>query len=392
MNKREKNSNIKMNKIVLTHSINNIVSKFTTLFLAVYFLRLTNGNIISVVTYFLFKYAINGVFSLISLKCINKRNVLNIYRLGLLSTGFSLFILLALGKKIVDYIFLYAIIDCATNILYWSAYKMILYEFKKDEQFKKIFSYNSIVSSIISIISTIGMGYIIVNLSYSVVITIIILLIFLALLITFHFDNYEFNINKLKLSNIKYALKDKQSKQIYKLVFLEGMGYRGGLETTITLIIFLTLGTESSLGILDAIFALLGLITSLLVKTYLKESNNKKAFIISSLSILFISIPIIFTNSFEVFIIYNIIFNIAYKVTQILVDTAVFNIHSNETIRKYYLEYTFICETVHGLGKVLSELILLFVVTYSFSLTNLKMVVAILSLSIILQTFIYSKE
>ncbi len=378
-----------MNKIIFTHSINSVVSKFTSLFLAIYFLRITQGNVLSVVLYYTFKYLITWACSFISLKLINKNNVLKIYRLGLLSKGLCLFILLMLGKRVTDYIYLYAILDCSTNILYWSAYKMILYNFKNDLQFKKIFSYNSIVSSAISIISTIGMGYTIVNLSYSVVIIIIIILIFLALLATMFFDKYEFDINKMKVSNLKYPFKDKQAKEVYKILFFEGMGFRGGLETTITLIIFFALGNEASLGNLDAIFALLGLVTSFLVKRYLKEKDNRKAFIISALSILVVSLPIIFTNSFSMFIIYNIIFNIAYKITQILVDTAVFNIHSNETIKKYYLEYIFIGEAIHSFGKVVSELILLIAVIFAFSLNNLRIVAAILSFSIIIQTYIY---
>lgn len=380
-----------MKKLIFTHSINSIVSKFTSLFLAIYFLKITDGNVVSVVSYYLFKYSLNGIFSFLSLKLINKDNALNVYRLGLLSNGLCLFILLILGNKVANYIYLYAIIDGLTSLLYWSAYKMILNNFKNDHEFKKIFSYNSVVTSIISIISTIGMGYIIVNASYNIVITIIIVLIILAVMTTFNFDKYEFEINKIKVSNIKYILKDNQAKQICKIVFFEGMGFRGGLDTTITLIIFLTLASESSLGNLNALFAILGLITSLIVKNHLKEENNKKAFAISALSILIVTIPIIFINSFSVFIIYNIVFNIAYKVTQILVDTAVFNIHSNETIKKYYLEYTFISETIHGFGKALSELILLISVVYSFSLINLRIVAAILSFSIILQTIVYCK-
>ena len=152
---------------------------------------------------------------------------------------------------------------------------MILYNFKNDDQFKKIFSYNSVVTSIISIISTIGMGYVIVNTSYAILLTIIISLVFIAVISTFYLDEYTFDINPIKLSNIKYALKDEQAKEIYKIVFFEGMGFRGGLDTTITFIIFLTLGSESSLGNLNAVFALLGLITSLLAKKYLKEKEVK---------------------------------------------------------------------------------------------------------------------
>lgn len=380
-----------MKKIVFTHSINSIVSKFTSLFLAIYFLKITDGNFVSVVLYYTLKYSLNGVFSFLSLKLLNKQNVLNVYRTGLLSNGLCLLVLLFLGNNIKDYIYLFAILDCATILLYWSSYKMILYNFKNDEQFKKIFSYNSIVTSAISIISTVGMGYIIVNTSYSVLLTIIVVLVFIAVISTFYLDKYTFNINPIKISNIKYAFKDKQAKKIYKIVFFEGMGFRGGLDTTITFIIFLTLGSESSLGNLNAVFAFLGLITSLLVKQYLKEKGNNKAFLISALAILIVTIPIIFTNSFTMFIIYNIVFNISYRITQILVDTAVFNISDNETLTKYQLEYTYLSEQIHGLGKTVSELILLVPVFYSFNLNNLRIVAAVLSFSIIFQMIIYNK-
>lgn len=380
-----------MKKIVFTHSINSIVSKFTSLFLAIYFLKITDGNFISVVLYYTLKYSLNGVFSFFSLKLLNKNNVLNMYRIGLFSNGLSLLLLLFLGESVKNYIYLYAVIDCATSLLYYSPYKMILYNFKNDEDLKKIFSYNSIVSSLISIISTIGMGYLIVNTSYSLLLMIIIVLVFVAVISTFYINNYTFDINPIKLSNIKYAFKDKKAKEVYKIVFLEGMGFRGGLDTTITFIIYLTLGTESSLGNLNAIFALLGLITSFVVKKYLKEKGNKSAFLISALAILVVTIPIIFTNSFEVFIIYNIVFNISYKITQILVDTAVFNVSENKTLTKYQLEYTYLHETIHGLGKTFSELILLFPIVYAFNLNNLRLVAAILSLSIILQMFVYKK-
>ena len=380
-----------MKKIVFTHSINSIVSKFTSLFLAIYFLKITGGNFISVVLYYTLKYSLNWIFSFLSLKLLNKNNVLNVYRIGLLSNGLCLLVLLFLGSNVKNYIYLFAVLDCATSLLYWSAYKMILYNFKNDSQFKKIFSYNSIVTSIISIISTIGMGYVIVNTSYAILLTIIISLVFIAVISTFYLDEYTFDINPIKLSNIKYALKDEQAKEIYKIVFFEGMGFRGGLDTTITFIIFLTLGSESSLGNLNAVFALLGLITSLLVKKYLKEKGNKNAFLISALAILIVTIPIIFTNSFTVFIIYNIVFNIAYKITQILVDTAVFNISSNKTLTKYQLEYTFLGEAIHGFGKAFSELILLIPVVYAFNLNNLRIVAAILSFSILLQMLVYNK-
>lgn len=114
-----------MKKIVFTHSINSIVSKFTSLFLAIYFLKITDGNFISVVLYYTLKYSLNAIFSFLSLKFLNKNNVLKFYRIGLFSNGFCLFVLLLLGNNVKDYIYLFAVLDCATSLLYWSAYKHI---------------------------------------------------------------------------------------------------------------------------------------------------------------------------------------------------------------------------------------------------------------------------
>ena len=106
-----------MKKIVFTHSINSIVSKFTSLFLAIYFLKITGGNFISVVLYYTLKYSLNWIFSFLSLKLLNKNNVLNVYRIGLLSNGLCLLVLLFLGSNVKNYIYLFAVLDCATSLL-----------------------------------------------------------------------------------------------------------------------------------------------------------------------------------------------------------------------------------------------------------------------------------
>ena len=62
-----------MKKIVFTHSIHSIVSKFTSLFLAIYFLRTSDGNFISVVLYYILKYFLTFIFSFLSLKLLNKK-------------------------------------------------------------------------------------------------------------------------------------------------------------------------------------------------------------------------------------------------------------------------------------------------------------------------------
>ena len=69
----------------------------------------------------------------------------------------------------------------------------------------------------------------------------------------------------------------------------------------------------------------------------------------------------------------------------------ILHISSNKTLTKYQLEYTYLSEVIHGLGKAFSELILLIPVVYAFNLNNLRIVAAILSFSILLQMLVYNK-
>lgn len=380
-----------MKKIIISHGAHSLISKFNNIFLGIYFLKLTEGNIPSVILFYLIQFICTPIFSYIVCRIINKNNILKIYRIGILSNSLIFVVLFLLGKNILNYIYLFAIIQNFIGMLYWESYKNIIYNFEGNEQYIKLNSYTNIVNNIISIFSIIGMGYMIANLSYIYLFLTIFIISFIAFLITFKMKIENIKIEKFSNSNIKYLLKDKQAKSIYRIVFFEGMGYCGALTTAIQLIIFLNLGTEFDLGILNALFSLVGIITAIIVKKYLKKDRYTISYIISAISIIISTIPILFSTKLNYFISYNIIFSIAYQITSILMNVAVFNIKENLILNKYRLEYTFVQESIHAIGKVIGEIILLFVVTFSYSLINMQIVVAILSITILFQAIEFRK-
>ncbi len=186
-------------------------------------------------------------------------------------------------------------------------------------------------------------------------------------------------------------LKDKSAKHIYRIVFYEGIGYCGALKTAIQLVIFLKLGSEFSLGYLNALFSFLGILTALIVSKFLKKRYYTKAYILSSVSIILSLIPIIFTSNFKYFILYNIVFNIAYQITSILMNSAIFNIKSMKLLNECRLEYTFLQESIHAYGKVTGEIVLLLIAILFYNLQNLQIAVAIFSATILLQSLEYRK-
>lgn len=380
-----------MKKLILTHTSNSLISKFNNIFLGIYFLKITDGNIASVITFYLIKFLCTPIYSYIVCNLINKKNIVNIYRLGILLNSLTFAFLLVMGNRIRDYIYLYAIVTSFISMLYWQPYKNMIYNFDGDDNYKKFNAYSNIISNIISILSTLGMGYIITKLSYFYIFGIIFIISFIAFIITFTFENKEFKLNKFENNNVKTLIKDKKSKHIYKIVFYEGVGYCGALTTAIQLVIFLNLGSEFSLGYWNAVFSSLGIITALLVKKYLKKDKYVISYILAATSIIISIIPILFSKSFTYFILYNIVFNIAYQITSILMNSAIFNIKSMKLLNEYRLEYTFLQESIHALGKITGEIILLLVVISAYSLQNLQIVVGLFSATILLQALEYKK-
>lgn len=380
-----------MKKLVLTHTSNSLINSFNNIFLGIYFLKLTNGNVTGVITFYLVKFLCTPIFSYIVCNLINKKNMVNIYRLGIFFNALTFVVLFLVGSKIVNYIYLFAIITSFIAMLYWQPYKNMIYNFDGDDNYRKFNAYNNIASNIISILSTLGMGYIITNLSYLYAFAIIFVISFIAFMITFKFDEKDVKINKFENTNVIKLIKDENAKKIYKMVFYEGMGYCGALTTAIQLVIYLNLGSEFSLGYWNAIFSLLGIITAFIVRKYLKKERYVISYIISATSIIVAIIPILFSKAFNYFIIYNIIFNIAYQVTSILMNTVAFNVKNMKLLNECKLEYTFLQESIHALGKIAGELILLVIVAFDYSLQNMQIIVGILSATILLQALEYKK-
>ena len=340
-----------MINLVLTHASESIISTFNNIFLGIYFLKLTDGDIVSVVLFYLVRFISTPIFSYLVNKKLNKKNIINVYRIGIFLNAISFIVLFIMKEKIVDYIYLYAIITSFISMLYWQPYKAMIYNLKDDEEYKKFNSYNNIVGSIISILSALGMGYIITTLSYYYVFAIVFIICLIAFLITFKIDIKELFINKFENKNIIPLLKNKTAQKMYKMVFYEGVANCGALKTAFQLIVFLKFSSEFTLGSWNAVFSLLGIITAILVKNKLKKNKYIQSYIIAATTILISIMPMIFNSSFVYFIIYTVVYSISIQITTILMNSAIFNVKEVNILNNCKLEYTFLQESIHAIRK-----------------------------------------
>ena len=111
--------------LVAVNTIRKIIEIFLGPFLTAYIFKVSTDSIISVSLYNIFSYIIIALFSFVVGVLIKNKYEMLILRIGMISKFIQLIILTLLGKKIINYIWLVAIIAGFSTITWyiiWSNY------------------------------------------------------------------------------------------------------------------------------------------------------------------------------------------------------------------------------------------------------------------------------
>ncbi len=155
-------------KLVILNNLKDIVRIFGNLFLSIYFFNITDGNLIQVLKYWLIYSASNLIYRYVICKWISTNNILKWYRFSLFANLITVSILLILREKIIDYIYLFALLQSFAISLYYATYENITCHINKNNSFKKYFSIDSLLSNAMSIIAPLCLGVLIEKFSYAV--------------------------------------------------------------------------------------------------------------------------------------------------------------------------------------------------------------------------------
>ncbi len=379
-----------MNKLLFTGMLKSLTQMFNTTFLGIYFLKISGGNILEVVLFYIIWYLFHPIFMYIISKKINKNNIIAMYRTGIFFDLLCFMILFFAKENIVKYIYLFAILAAFREAIYWIPQKMLIYNVSREGSYKKYFSYMQIIEKIWIIISTIATGYIITESSYQFVFMIIIVLGIIIFFSTFSLDKIEYEQNSIKIKKMKEMMKNKNSRRTYTMYLLYGMNSGGVLLILVQLVIFMQFNSEFSIGYLNAIFAIIATITLVLLNKYLKPKNYQKAFCIAGLLIIISVLPMLINTNFAFFVIYNIALNIGGQIITVLQSENLFKINDSKDLKNYKLENIMLSEIYLAIGRVTGFIALLIVGSVSFNLLSIKILVMVLSMLIILQIILFN--
>ena len=380
-----------MKKLLFTSMLKSITQMFNTTFLGIYFLKISGGNISEVALFYILWYLFHPIFMYMVSKKLNKNNIIPMFRTGILLDLVCFIILFFAKGGIVKYIYPFAILMAFREAIYWIPQMMLVYNVNKENTYKKYFSCNHIIEKTWIIISTFLTGYLITENSYDLVFLIIIALGVIIYLATFKLDKVSYEQNPIEFNKMKELLKDKDAKRTYKIFTLFGMNSGGVLIVLIQLVIFMQFNSEFSIGYLNAIFALIATITTLLVNKYLKSKQYQKAFMVAAILIVLAIIPMVMNTNFTFFVIYNIVLNIAGQIVSIVLAVNRFQVNENERFKDYRLENIMLGEIYLAIGRVTGFILLYITGKIAFNILSVKVLIMISSLLILLEMIIFNK-
>lgn len=200
----------KWKKILLTHGVRELLMLFNTIFLGIYFLKLTNGNVATVAIYYLIYYTSHILWRYLVGRYIDEKSIMKVYRLSMFTNLSVSLILLILGPNIISYIYLFALYYAFSQCLYWTTYEVMIYELNSKESLKKYFTYDSIVSNLSAIIFPVLFGIILSKYSYPIIFAILSVIALISFILSCTIRNQKIKCQKICLKESKDKIKDKK--------------------------------------------------------------------------------------------------------------------------------------------------------------------------------------
>lgn len=352
-------------KLVILNNLKDIIRIFGNLFLSIYFFNITNGNLIEVLKYWLLYSTSNLIYRYVICKFINTKNVIRLYRVSLLANLITVSILLALRENIVNYIYIFALLQSFAISLYYATYENITCNINKNNSYKKYFSIDSLLSNLMSILAPLCLGALIGTFSYIVAFGVLLIITIGCFVFSFFLNNENVQCQKIEVS--KY-LKSIKNKKIYQKTllqnFFDGFNTWGPVGVLTTVIIYSQISNETIVGGVNSMSNIIGVLVSLLCVKVINKRNFGKLIIPTTIIIFLLTIPISINFSLIVVCLYIILNQIGIVITDINGNSLTYELLTEITETKYQNDYLWNIQFIFDIGRIVGYGIVLLVSYY----------------------------
>ena len=374
-------------KLVVLNNLKDIIRIFENLFLSIYFFNITDGNLIEVLIYWLLYSTSNIVYRYIICKFINTKTVIKLYRLSLFANLVTVSLLLILKENIINYIYIFALLQSFAISLYYATYENITYSINKNNNYKKYFSIDSLLSNLISILSPLCLGALIKTFSYVVAFGILLMITIGCFMFSLFLNNENIQCQKIEVS--KYLRSIKNRKTYLKTLlqnFFDGFNTWGPIGVLTTVIIYSQISNETIIGGINSVSNIIGVFISLLCIKIINKKNFGKLIIPTTIIIFLLTIPISINFSVVVICFYIILNQIGIVITDINGNSLTYELLTEITDVKYQNDYLWNIQFIFDLGRIVGYSLVLLVCYYWYD--YLKYLFIIFSFGFIIRSLI----
>ena len=338
--------------------LKSITSNFVDVFLVLYFLDVSDSNILPLGIYKL--VAILAIYGVIfSVRNIVKtKNRANLMRIGIILDFVYFLTIILLKDKVVDYIYLVGLLYGLEEGFYYSVYNILESDGVSNEQRAKFLGVYTSTEAVFSIIFPLIFGSLIYETGFLKSLVIVFIIVILRIILSFIFKDK--NIPKSNKVNMKkYFSLTKQNKlfkQMYKVELLNGIVYsEAAFAYIVTIYIIKVFSNSFSLGVFTSIFNVITFLIGIAFVKLIKKEYYASAIKISiTFSIISLFLLIINCNPITITL-FNLFQTISKKLKDLIITNTQLNLCNNSLIKKEYKpEYWLTCETSLVIGRIIS--------------------------------------
>ncbi len=372
--------------IILDRAIGNIIELFLNTFLAAYFYKITQDNMIYISIYYIIAWIIATISALLLGDYIKRKNKLKLYKIGTFIKALYVLLIIILQEKILDYVWLIAMVYGISVSATGFPFNMIESEIVDSKERTKYTGYKTAVGEITIVIVPIFLGAYITYKSYKAAAILVFIFSIIKFINLYFLKNVNTIKDKLNLKGCLKAIKENKKypiKELYLIEFLKGITVYGVLSIVISLLIIYEEKTDLNLGIWSSFFSLCLIITMIIfAKKYNKQKSNK-ILTICGLAIGISFIILLFSINKTTIILYNLVYYIFIKILLSITEIRLFDYSNKSPFEKEFnTEYFIFREFFLNLGRVVGYIILL-IIGFSHNLEYLKILFLCTTISLI---------
>lgn len=375
--------------------LKNILTSFVDSFLILYFLDVSNSNILPLGIYKL--VAVIAIYSVIFFvkNLAKSKHRINLMRIGIILDFIYFLTIILLRDKVVDYIYLIGLLYGLEEGFYYSVYNMLESDGIANKERAKFTGTYTAIQSILSIIFPFIFGSLIYATGFIKSLIIVLIIVVLRIILSFIFKDK--NIPQNSKTNFKEYFEltknDKRFKQQYKVEFFNGLTYsEGAFSYIVTIYIIKVFSNSFSLGIFTSIFSIITCIIGILFAKCIKEKHYATAIKITmTFTVISLCLMIFKCNTITI-VLFNLFQTISKSIVSLINGNSQLNLCNVEKIRKEYkVEYWLANETCLVIARIISNSIFILMAYTNSNLIIMLFVVFLIlfaSNSIKLQKFI----